>query len=320
MAEFSVTATELFCMGASFAMSGICYYMYRRSRAVVEQLDRVPNLPIDESLINLIRVTPGESLQYAVIEGTVKLVWNSLSQRAQTDSETTILHERSSMVPFVLVGSDETTVRVQEPFHASGDYMETVHEKFYHSVSTFGDIIGQYLSGVKPKGQLEIEKMLKVGTTLTGVGELIIDKDGTLSLRAPTNGAEYLLSLRDFSHVKDVALSSTFWWKFLFGLYALAGVAVFSWISFCYYHNLKALWRQEQEQREFERLNAAGLQDEEDNQPDNTCVICLNQPRNCVLLDCGHVCCCYRCYQALPQPRCPICRQAIIRVVPVHHT
>uniref|UniRef100_A0A8C5GIJ7 RING-type E3 ubiquitin transferase n=1 Tax=Gouania willdenowi TaxID=441366 RepID=A0A8C5GIJ7_GOUWI len=315
MAEFSVTATELFCMGASFAMSGICYYMYRRSRAVVEQLDVSfvfavnHNLQFSTSFLHV--------LQKCTMR-EYRLVWNSLS-RSWEDNDR-VLHERSSMVPFVLVGSDETTVRVQEPFHASGDYMETVHEKFYHSVSTFGDIIGQYLSGVKPKGQLEIEKMLKVGTTLTGVGELIIDKDGTLSLRAPTNGAEYLLSLRDFSHVKDVALSSTFWWKFLFGLYALAGVAVFSWISFCYYHNLKALWRQEQEQREFERLNAAGLQDEEDNQPDNTCVICLNQPRNCVLLDCGHVCCCYRCYQALPQPRCPICRQAIIRVVPVHHT
>uniref|UniRef100_A0A8C5DCY1 RING-type domain-containing protein n=1 Tax=Gouania willdenowi TaxID=441366 RepID=A0A8C5DCY1_GOUWI len=77
---------------------------------------------------------------------------------------------------------------------------------------------------------------------------------------------------------------------------------------------------QEQERREFERLmgealNATGLKDGQDNQPDNTCVICLNQPRNCVLLYCGHVCCCFRCYQALPQPRCPVCRQAIIRVV-----
>uniref|UniRef100_A0A8C5DRT0 RING-type domain-containing protein n=1 Tax=Gouania willdenowi TaxID=441366 RepID=A0A8C5DRT0_GOUWI len=68
-----------------------------------------------------------------------------------------------------------------------------------------------------------------------------------------------------------------------------------------------------------EPLNATGLQDGQDNQPDNTCVICLDQPRNCVLLYCGHVCCCFRCYQALPQPRCPICRQAIIRVATLYH-
>ncbi|XP_028327884.1 mitochondrial ubiquitin ligase activator of nfkb 1-A-like [Gouania willdenowi] len=341
MAGFSLTATELLLTGASLAVSGFCYYMYRRSRAKVEHLNRAPILPIDENLRNLIIDTPGESLQYVVIEGTVKsideplrslffkdtlgvlqrfmlqeprLQWNSLSLK--WDVIDRVVYQRASMVPFVLVGSDETTVRVQEPFHASGDYMETVHEKFYHSVCTFGDIIGQCLSGVKPKGFLEIEKMLKVGTTLTGVGELIIDKDGTLSLRAPTNGAEYLLSLRDFSHVKEKALSSTFWWKFGFGVCALAGVAVLFWVGFRFYRRR----RQEQERREFERLmgealNATGLKDGQDNQPDNTCVICLNQPRNCVLLYCGHVCCCFRCYQALPQPRCPVCRQAIIRVV-----
>uniref|UniRef100_A0A8C5DG22 RING-type E3 ubiquitin transferase n=1 Tax=Gouania willdenowi TaxID=441366 RepID=A0A8C5DG22_GOUWI len=316
----------------------------------VLSFQRAPILPIDENLRNLIIDTPGESLQYAVIEGTVKsigepmrshffkdtlgvlqrfmfqeprLQWNSLSLKWEVNDR--VVYQRASMVPFVLVGSDETTVRVQEPFHAPGDYMGTVHEKFHHSVSTFGDIMGQNITGVKPKDFLEIEKMLKVGTTLTGVDELIIDKDGTMSLRAPTNGAEYLLSLRDFSHVKEKALSSTFWWKFGFGVCALAGVAVLSWVGFRFYRHLKALRRQEQERREYERLmaealNATGLQDGQDNQPDNTCVICLNQPRNCVLLYCGHVCCCFRCYQALPQPRCPVCRQAIIRVVPLYQT
>uniref|UniRef100_A0A669EV24 RING-type domain-containing protein n=1 Tax=Oreochromis niloticus TaxID=8128 RepID=A0A669EV24_ORENI len=49
------------------------------------------------------------------------------------------------------------------------------------------------------------------------------------------------------------------------------------------------------------------------------CVICFNQPHNCVLLDCGHVCCCHTCYEALPRKYCPICRQRIERVLRLYH-
>ncbi|XP_028330037.1 mediator of RNA polymerase II transcription subunit 11 isoform X1 [Gouania willdenowi] len=245
-----VTSAAVFCMGTCLTLSGYSYYLYRRSRATVEQLDKAPHLPIDESLKDLIRVTPGRRLQYAVIEGTVKsigeplrsrfynntlgvlheyrLLWRSWS--CPWDKSDQVIQEEASMVPFVLVGSDETTVRVENPFHASGDYMEIIKKKFYDRVWAFPS--AYHISGVKPFGYMETEKMLKVGTTLTGIGELIMDRDENLSLRPPINGAKYLLSLGDFSNVKDEALSSTFWWKVQSGFFALAGVAVISWICF----------------------------------------------------------------------------------------
>lgn len=72
------------------------------------------------------------------------------------------LHQRENEVPFVLVGSDETQVRVLTPLQASGTHMEVIHEKFHQVNSGLVDIVGQYLSGEKPKGQLETEEMLKV--------------------------------------------------------------------------------------------------------------------------------------------------------------
>lgn len=65
-------------------------------------------------------------------------------------------------VPFVLVGSDEITVKVLYPLQASGEHMEVTHEKFHQVNYGLGDIVGQYLSGEKLKGQLETEEMLKV--------------------------------------------------------------------------------------------------------------------------------------------------------------
>lgn len=73
-----------------------------------------------------------------------------------------ILHQRVNMVPFVLSGLDNTTVKVQSPLQASGVYTEITNEKFHPASYSFGQLVVQYLSGEKPKGHLEIEEMLKV--------------------------------------------------------------------------------------------------------------------------------------------------------------
>lgn len=159
-----------------------------------------------------------------------------------------------------------------------------------------------------------------MGTTLTGVGEVILDSDGTLSLRPPSNGSRYFLSLPDFDTLREENESTAFGWKVLAVTSALVGAAVLFWVGLRYYRHLERCRKREQEARDFERLTAgvSGTPASLDNHIENACVICLTQPRNCILLDCGHVCCCYTCYQALPQQRCPICRQDIIRVVPLY--
>ncbi|KAL3055080.1 hypothetical protein OYC64_017897 [Pagothenia borchgrevinki] len=356
MEEFPVKVSEAVCLGASLALSGICYCLYKKSRTTLDKLEGAPHFTIDGKLKDILKVTPGACLQYAVIEGAVqpvgepltssfqkeklgvlqkillrehRLLWNSLS-RTWTDSER-VLHQRMTAVPFVLVGSDDTAVRVLCPLQASGVHMETTHEKFHQVNYGFSDIIGQYLSGEKLKGQLETEEMLKVGATLTGVGELILDTDGTVNLRPPSNGSEYFLSITDFDTLLGEQESTAGWWKGLAIASAVVGAGVLLWLGRRYYIQLKVHWEREKERRDFDRLRAenprarapvAGheaIEDEEEEHLENACVICLIQPRNCILLECGHVCCCYSCYQALPQPRCPICRQSISRVVPLYH-
>lgn len=348
--------TEAVCLGASLALSGICYYLYKKSRATLNKLDDAPHFTLDDKLKDILKVTPGACLQYAVIEGAVqpvgepltshfqkeivgvlqkfmlrehRLVWNSL-RRTWTDSEH-VMHKRVNTVPFVLVGSDETSVKVLCPLQASGVHMEITHEKFHQVNYSLVDIMGQYLSGEKLKGHLETEEMLKVGTALTGVGELILDTDGTLNLRPPSNGSEYFLSIADFDTLRGEQEMTAIFWKVLAITTALAGAAVLLWVGRRYYHQVKVRWEQEQERREFERLRAEGertrtsaagaraSREGAEENVENPCVICLSQPRNCILLDCGHVCCCHSCYQALPHRRCPICRQNISRVLPLYH-
>ena len=50
----------------------------------------------------------------------------------------------------------------------------------------------------------------------------------------------------------------------------------------------------------------------------NTCVVCMSEPRDCVLVDCGHICVCTTCAQELIPHQCPICRKRILQVIPVY--
>lgn len=183
---------------------------------------------------------------------------------------------------------------------------------------------------VNHEGKYEQDSFLfQVGTVLTGVGELTLETDGTLNLRPPSNGSQYFLSIADFDTLRGEQESTTVLWKVLAIVSAFAGAAVLFWIGRRYYCQLKTRWERERERREFERLLADAPRapatgpeaphDGAEEHIENACVICLSQPRNCILLDCGHVCCCHSCYQALPQHRCPICRQTISRVVPLYH-
>ncbi|XP_046732131.1 mitochondrial ubiquitin ligase activator of nfkb 1-A isoform X1 [Silurus meridionalis] len=339
MEEFSIGTVETVILGSSIAFSGLFYYLYRKKLKAVDKLNNAPHIAINEKLVDLLNATPGKCLQYVVIKGTVqpleeplcsqfkegtfgviqklllrehKLVWNGLA-RTWVDRER-VLHERVSSVPFSLVGNDGAWVQVLRPFEASGPEMETVHEKFHQANYGFSDLLSQYLSGEKRKGQLETEEMLRVGVSITAAGELILDSDRLLKLRPPTDGSNYFLTRADFESLKlDQEGQASCWWA-LAGVFALAGVAVVLWAGFRCYRRIQMKWERERIKREFDRPEE-GVEDRE-----NTCVICLSNPRGCVFLDCGHVCCCYSCYEALPQPTCPVCRQGIIRVVPLYQS
>lgn len=344
MEDFSVSTVEMVCLGTSMALSGLFFYIYRKKRKTVDKLNEAPRLPLDGELAEILNSTPGKCLQYVVIEGAVqpvgeplrsqfqegtvgvvqklvlkehKLVWNSLA-RAWTDSER-IMHERINSVPFNLVGADRAAVRVLCPLEASGLDAEIIHEKFHQASYGFTDIISQYLSGEKPKGQLETEEMVKVGATLTGVGELILDADRTLKLRPPTDGSAFFLTPADYEAMCLEQEGQATIWRVLASLCALASAAVLLWAAQRYYRHLQARREQDRLRREFKGMAAGGDDDDEEAEPAaNACIICMSEPRSCVLLDCGHVCCCFSCFQALPHPSCPVCRQPIRRVVPLY--
>lgn len=351
MDRIPVSTVELICLGSSFAFSGLFYYLYRRKRTTVEVLKEAPQFQINKQLVEFLKATPGKCVQYAVVEGITrpvgerlrshyqddctgvmqrlilkehKLIWNNLA-RSWSDSER-IIHERVNVVPFDLISPEggKCAVRVINPLEASGPQFETIYERFHQATQGFTDIIGHYLSGEKPKGFLETEEIVRVGATLTGIGELVLDSDKIIKLQPPKDGLEYFLSTMDFPSILKQQESSVKLWKVFTTICTLTGVAVIMVVLHRMYREFNEKQEREEMRKSYERFkesrHAAGVTSvgDEDDIPANACVICLSKPRECVFLTCGHVCCCYDCHRALPTPICPICRSSIVRIVPLY--
>ncbi|KAK7901782.1 hypothetical protein WMY93_018551 [Mugilogobius chulae] len=294
------------------------------------------------------RLKPGQSVPYAVIEGSVKavketlssqfvdnckgvierltlkekkMVWNrtthlyaergsdSVKRQDETDlallqslqrasslpgnDTEKLVHQRINSVPFAIGSLDESvssSVRVIRPLEASELELDTTYQIFHPTVESLTNAISHFISGERPKGILETEEMLKVGETLTGVGELVLD-NSLIKLQPP----------------KEVATCST--------------LAYILWRKFTHYRRKQRQRRLLDEFNEQQRQRFQDLNLEEGTVSPTACTVCLSQERECVFLECGHVCSCLQCYEALPAPKnCPICRGLIQRVVPLYNS
>ncbi|XP_061457229.1 mitochondrial ubiquitin ligase activator of NFKB 1 [Rhineura floridana] len=329
---------QVILLATSSAVTAILYTIYRQKSKIVHSLKGAKKVTLDQDLKTILMEAPGKCVPYAVIEGVVrsiketlnsqfvenckgvvqrltlqehKMVWNRTTH-LWNDYEK-ILHQRTNMTAFELVpqeGGADVAVRVLKPLDAAELSLETVYEKFHPSVQSFTDAIGHYLSGERPKGIQETEEMLKVGAVLTGVGELVLD-NSTITLQPPKQGMRYYLSSQDFDSLLQKQESSVRLWKVLTLLFGFATCAVLFFVLHKQYRHHRA----KQRLRRIQETIAAG------GDAVNVCVICLSNSRSCVFLECGHVCSCDKCYQALPQPcHCPICRQEITRVVPLYNS
>ncbi|XP_035200378.1 mitochondrial ubiquitin ligase activator of NFKB 1 [Oxyura jamaicensis] len=346
------SALQAALLAASAALTALLCSAYRRKARLARGLQGARRLRLDGELRAVLLEAPGRCVPYAVIEGVVRSVKDTLSSQFVEDckgvvqrltlqehkmvwNRTThlwndyekVIHQRTNTAPFDLAPPEDdagVAVRVMKPLDAAELSLETVYEKFHPSVQSFTDVLGHYISGERPKGIQETEQMLKVGTALTGVGELVLDSN-TIRLQPPKQGLRYYLSGEDFDALLQKQQANVRLWKILTVLSGFATCAVLFFLLRKQYRHRRERQRLKQLQAEFRRAQEQRLKREATAEgaetPKNACVICLSNAKACVFLECGHVCSCSECYRALRDPKaCPICRQPIARVVPLYNS
>lgn len=237
-----------------------------------------------------------------------------------------IIHQRTNTVPFALASPDDdvtATVRVIRPLEASDLDLETTYQNFHPSAQSLSSVIGHFLSGERPKGIHETEEMLRVGESVTAVGELVLDNH-VLKLQPPKQGFCYFLSRLDYDGLlRRQSGSLRVWWL----LSLLLGGVACSTLLYVLWRRYERRRRRRKERRlleEFARQQKERLHQlkvDECCLSPSVCSICLSRQRSCVFLECGHVCACAQCCDDLPAPKtCPICRAAIARVVTLYNS
>ncbi|KAG9353045.1 hypothetical protein JZ751_017621 [Albula glossodonta] len=345
------TTAQIVLLATSSALTAVFYTIYRRKSATATRLKEAQKISIDQDLKSILMESPGHCIPYAVIEGVVRSVKDSLNsqfvdgckgvierltlrEQKMVWNRTThiwndcekIIHQRTNTVPFDLASHDEsvaTTVRVIRPLDSAELDLETTYENFHPVAQSLTDVIGHFISGERPKGVKETEEMLRLGSSVTGVGELVLD-NSLVRLQPPKQGLQYFLSRLDYDSLLRKQQARVRLWKILTATFGIAACIILFFVlrrRYAHYKERRKLQSLQDEFKEKQRRRLRELDLEEDAISPTTCVICLGRERSCVFLECGHVCSCNECHHALPEPkRCPLCRKTIERVIPLYNS
>ncbi|XP_077996229.1 mitochondrial ubiquitin ligase activator of NFKB 1-like [Glandiceps talaboti] len=336
--------TDFLVVGCGTAATALTWYLCRGKQQSIDTIKAAPTLKIDANLKNIIGEAPNQSLPYVAIEGEAKPIGQTLkseyvagmvgliqtlivkehktewskSTRVWQDTDR-FIQNTTRHVPFCLEG-EQASVDVDQPLDASGLNLETIYDKFAPIEASLGQSIVNWATGEKTKGYEEIEKILPVGTMLTGLGKLTLENE-RLQLGPPTEQGDYMLSTLSRSQiVKGMDARLRIWktFMYIFGATTAIITLAYLWKWVKKYRERRIMQQQMEEFRQHQRRGATEGEDNE-NPNASVCVVCLTNPREVVILNCGHICACSNCVEALRPPHCPICRQRIARTIPVFH-
>uniref|UniRef100_A0A8C6UBW1 RING-type E3 ubiquitin transferase n=1 Tax=Neogobius melanostomus TaxID=47308 RepID=A0A8C6UBW1_9GOBI len=244
MSDFTVNPLVWIGIGSSFAFSGLFYGLYQDKKKELEKLKEIPIFKPDRHLVSKVMNNGMVQADGAPITsqyvprcfGVIQKIaveehwkyWNSFTRT--WNSRTMNKKETNNSVPFSLVSPsayiNDLYVKVQNPLEASGDFLDRVYHKIKHAEADLVNIVLQGVSGEKPGALEEKEEMLKVGSMLTGFGEVVLEGGEVMRLQAPQDGRKYILVPGDYRSFMDRHESSASMWKSLTALTGITGTTL----------------------------------------------------------------------------------------------
>ncbi|KAK6189897.1 hypothetical protein SNE40_001867 [Patella caerulea] len=329
---------------AGVGLSSILLYVfYNKYKNRLISSDQVKaSVSLGENIKEQLELAPDHKIPYATVEGIVTAVGQTLSSRHDTVTEGVIQHsvlkEHKSRrvngfwsdatrtirnvidtVPFYLRpasrhGHDVIVTEVGEAEFLM-DELAVTYDKFEPSQSSFLQTGLDRIFGEVTKGLHEREEMLVVGTGILGVGEVFLE-NGKVKI-GPGAGTKYILTKLTKKEVikKLKSQSSVFKYLMIFTGLIGGGCLIYLLVKFS-----RKYFEERRNREMFESARLGRVNNESGGQTENECVICLTNPKEVVILNCGHVALCAQCAEILPNPTCPVCRGHITRFVPLYQS
>ncbi|XP_034087905.1 mitochondrial ubiquitin ligase activator of nfkb 1-A [Gymnodraco acuticeps] len=255
MGDLPVNPLVLIGVGSSFAFSGLFYHLYKGKKEELKKLKEIPIFKPDQHLVKVLKASPHRRLQYVAVEGLVQAdgeslasqfvprcygviqkiaveeqwkFWNSLTKT--WNSRTINRKETNNSVPFSLVSPgafiDDLYVKVQNPLEASGCYLDRVYFKRSRAEKGLADMVMNGILGEEPVAMEVSEELLRVGSTLTGYGEVVLEGGQVMRLQAPQDGRKFILVPTDHRSFMDGHEKSASMWKMLSAVTGITGAAI----------------------------------------------------------------------------------------------
>ncbi|KAG7306953.1 hypothetical protein JYU34_007077 [Plutella xylostella] len=341
---FSEIVGETVILGIDSLILGFCVKQLSKCKYILNALQTAPVLDIDESLNKEINKYSNYTIPYVVIRGLVKPLGAPITSNynqsvtgvvqrltikehviARTlagfwSDQTRTIHEVCNAAPFVL-SNGKYSIEVVDALAADLLDMDVISDKFEPMSPGVIDHVWGFFSGVRQRGLQTMEEMLRDGSYITAIGELSRSNSGALKIQPPREDLPlYLTTSTKSSLLKRLAGSRDFLRVLLIVFGAVAAVAS-GRIAYKYLKRRKrrdlelTMKKQLATGRRERRAQAreSGLADVQ------LCVVCTENPKEIILLPCGHVCLCEDCADNIKE-QCPICREKIEAKAPAFIT
>ena len=229
--------------------------------------------------------------------------WSSALQR-WLDSQS-LINLATNQVPFSLTDG-VNFISVFSPNLSYQSPTQIVYDKFEPKDETSAvRHLVNFVVGSQVKGHQYLERLLPVDTILTAIGT-VKRTENSLSIEPPANGFPYLLSRQSLTEILQDLKGGTFTPKVFMVFFGSISLCAIGYMTYQKYQKYLARKKREALIREMESMR-------DNNSTQESCVVCLDNPRGTVLIPCGHVCVCLLCSDQVET--CPVCRQDIDQIV-----
>ncbi|XP_054258591.1 mitochondrial E3 ubiquitin protein ligase 1-like [Macrosteles quadrilineatus] len=321
--------TEILVFSVDAILSYFFYKSYNKTSTYIQCLQDVISKGENKDVE---QIQTGEK-RYTMVQGPVKSLGNNIIsvyapnmsgvvQRMSTNEyvmtrnssgywmdQSRPIHQSYNTVPFaIVVGS--SLIEVKDVLLADELHLDTVYSRYDPMVHSLAANMWSFFSGIRRYGLETTEEMLKEGTIVTGIGELAVLENGTKALLPPGKNKPFFIITQSVATILSTIRDK----KMLYGaLLVITGTLTAASSALL----IRRLWihlkkkRESADLRRRLRERRRNARTHGDNIPQALqCIVCQDNPREVIMLPCGHLCVCEDCSAQLGST-CPVCRAHI---------